>query len=480
MKTEQQKKNDEKMKEATSCHDAYSEDEIGAIVNEEQQIFTATIHNQALTENLMEAICDIGNLSRAYTKVCANKGSPGIDGMTTQELGKWLSKNLEELRKALLDGSYRPKAVLGIQIPKPGGGIRQLGIPTVIDRLVQQAILQVLEHILDPIFSENSYGFRPRRSAHQALAKASEYVREGRTIVVDLDLEKFFDRVNHDILMARLVRRVKDKKLLRLIRRYLESGMMSNGVILERQEGTPQGGPLSPLLANLLLDDLDKELEKRGHKFCRYADDCNIYVKTEVAGNRIMQSITGFLEKKLKLKVNREKSAVAEVTTRKFLGYRITNEGKLTIAPKSIEKAKDRIRETTRRKQPMGLEQVIKKLNRFLIGWIGYYQLTEWGSTVKEIEAWIRRKLRCFKLSQMKKPKTIREFLKKQGIDEVTAKNIASSGKGRWRLSRNRPIHQAMSNEWLEKLGLKSIYKRWELLQNLRKTAVYGTVRTVV
>lgn len=282
----------------------------------------------------MEQVCEPENLNRAYARVKANKGSPGVDGMSVGQLGGWIRRHKQAFVASLLDGSYRPQPVHGVQIPKPGGkGMRQLGIPTVVDRLVQQAMLQVLEMILDPTFSASSYGFRPGRSAHDALAKAKEYVTEGRVIVVDIDLEKFFDKVNHDILMARLGRWVGDKRMLRIIGRFLRAGLMQNGVCLSREEGTPQGGPLSTLLANLLLDDLDKELEKRGHRFCRYADDCNVYVQSKAAGERVLSSVTTFLEKKLKLRVNRDKSAVAFITERKFLGHRLLPGGKLGSLP---------------------------------------------------------------------------------------------------------------------------------------------------
>jgi RNA-directed DNA polymerase len=295
----------------------------------------------------MERVCERENLNRAYKRVKGNKGAPGIDGMTVGELAGWIKEHKEGLVSSLLDGSYRPQAVKGVEIPKPSGGKRQLGIPTVVDRLVQQAIQQELDPILDPTFSESSYGFRRGRNAHQALKRAAEYVAEGRRIVVDFDISKFFDRVNHDMLMARLARHVRDKRLLRIVRRFLEAGMMRDGVCIRRHEGTPQGGPLSPLLANLLLDDLDKELESRGHRFCRYADDCNIYVRTERAGERVMRSVERFLEKRLRLKVNTKKSAVAYVEERQFLGYRLLRGGRLGIAPRSVERAKQRIRAAT-------------------------------------------------------------------------------------------------------------------------------------
>jgi RNA-directed DNA polymerase len=291
----------------------------------------------------MERVVGPDNLNQAYARVMANKGAPGTDAMRVDQLADWIRQHKQAFIASLLDGSYEPTPVRGVQIPKPGGGQRQLGIPTVKDRLVQQAMLQVLTPILDPTFSESSYGFRPGRGAHDALAKAKQYVAEGYTTVVDLDLEKFFDRVNHDVLMNRLGRHVGDKRMLRIIGRFLRAGLMENGVCVSRDEGTPQGGPLSPLLANLLLDDLDKELHKRGHRFCRYADDCNIYVQSQAAGERVMASVSGFLEQKLKLRVNREKSAVARVQERKFLGHRLLAGGRLGIAPGALKRARERL-----------------------------------------------------------------------------------------------------------------------------------------
>src|SRR6476619_383136 len=345
-----------------------------------QQASTAFDPQRALTVSLMEQVCDPKNLIRAYRRVRSNKGKPGMDGMTVHELADWLREHSAALTASLLEGTYRPQPVRGVSIPKPGGGQRQLGIPVVLDRLVQQMILQVLDPIFDPTFSTYSYGFRPGRSPHMALQQARKYVaQEGRGFVVDLDLEKFFDRVNHDILMSRIARRIGDKRLLLIIRRFLQAGMMQDGVCVTREEGTPQGGPLSPLLANLLLDDLDQLLDNRGHRFCRYADDCNIYVRSLAAGQRVMESVTRFLEGKLKLRVNREKSAVAPVGERKFLGHRLLLNGKLGIAPKSIQRAKERIRQITGRNRGISLAQVIVELNLFLIGWLTYYRYAACG-----------------------------------------------------------------------------------------------------
>jgi RNA-directed DNA polymerase len=432
----------------------------------------------------MEQVCDPQNIVRAYRRVRSNKGKPGVDGMTVHELADWLRNNHEALKASLLDGTYGPQPVRGVQFRKPEGGQRQLGIPVVVDRLVQQAILQVLNPILDPTFSNSSYGFRPGRDAHMALEQARKYVaQEGRQIVVDLDLEKFFDRVNHDILMSRVARRIGDKRLLLqilsvagrlraadgirgIIRRYLRADMMQDGVCVARDEGTPQGGPLSPLLANLLLDDLDQELECRGHYFCRYADDCNIYVRSLTAGQRVMESVVRFLEEKLRLRVNREKSAVAPVGERKFLGHRLLLNGKLGIAPKSIKRAKEKIRQITRRNRGVSLTRVIVELNLFLVGWITYYRYAACRFDLQCLDEWIRRKLRCYRLKQRKRGKSLAGFLQQLGASPSLAHRLASSGKGWWRLSLARPVHQAMSKDWFASQGLTSLIGKYDALQH--------------
>jgi RNA-directed DNA polymerase len=436
----------------------------GAIV--ESQAFTASKPARALTDHLMEEVCQRDNLNRAYFRVKANKGAPGIDGMTVDDLLPWIAEHKQELLSSLLDGSYQPQAVRGVTIPKPGGGERQLGIPTVVDRLVQQAMLQVLTRLLDQTFSDSSYGFRPGRSAHQAVLKAKEYVADGRAIVVDVDLEKFFDRVNHDILMARLARRVSDKRLLKIVRRFLEAGLMQEGVCIDRHEGTPQGGPLSPLLANLLLDDLDKELERRGHAFCRYADDCNVYVRSEAAGHRVMASVCQFLEAKLRLHVNQEKSAVARVEERKFLGYRLLGDGRLGIASKSLERAKSRIREITRRNRGISLERMIRELNSFLGGWVTYFRYAAMKGHLVDLDGWVRRKLRCVRLKQCKRVKPMVDFFVRQGVSLRTAWCTALSGKGWWRKSGTPAANQAMGTSWWEKLGLVNLVGRYESLRS--------------
>jgi len=419
-----------------------------------------------LTDNLMERVCERENLNRAYKRVKANKGAPGIDGMTVGELAGWIKEHKEGLMNSLLDGSYRPQTVKGVEIPKPSGGTRQLGIPTVVDRLVQQAMLQVLDLLLDPTYSESSYGFRRGRNAHQALKRAAEYVAEGRKIVVDFDISKFFDRVNHDILMARLARHVRDKRVLRIVRRFLEAGMMRDGVCVRRHEGTPQGGPLSPLLANLLLDDLDKELESRGHRFCRYADDCNIYVRTERAGERVMASVERFLETRLRLKVNAEKSAVANVEERQFLGYRLLRGGRLGLAPRSAERAKQRIRAITRRNRGIGLAQMIREVNAFVTGWVTYFRYAACKSLLQRLDKWIRRKLRCVRLKQRKRTKPIADFLIGLGVPEWSAWRLALSGKGWWRKAGSPQAHQAMNVAWFKTQGLTSLSERYVALQS--------------
>ena len=419
------------------------------------------------SESLMEAICQSQNLSRACRRVVSNDGSPGVDGMPAGELKGWLAEHETELVKQLLEGRYQPTDVRGIEIPKESGkGMRQLGIPTVIDRLVQQAILQVLGSLIDPSFSESSYGFRPGRGAHDALRQAKEHVAAGLAWVVDLDLEKFFDRVNHDVLMHRLGLRVRDKRVLQLIGRFLRAGMMQCGVRVRREEGTPQGGPLSPLLANVLLDDLDKELEKRGHRFCRYADDCNIYVGSKAAGERVMASVTRFLEQRLRLRVNRQKSAVALTWERKFLGYRLLAGGELGIAPESLKRAKERVGQLTQRNRGVSVQLVVKELNQFLNGWVVYFHLARCRTHLEALDQWVRRKVRCYRLKQRKRSKAIAEFLIRLGVPARRAWLAALSGKGWWRLSGSPPAHEGMSIAWFHRLGLVNISQRYAKLSH--------------
>jgi len=426
-----------------------------------RQVVTASEASRDLaTQSLMEVIAERSNLNLAYERVKANGGAPGVDGMTVDDLKGWCRTHGTELIGQLLAGSYAPQPVRGKTIPKPGGGERQLGIPTVVDRLVQQAILQVLTRLMDPTFSDHSYGFRPCRSAHQAVCAGAAYVAEGRRIVVDIDLEKFFDRVNHDILMARLARHVSDKRLLRIVRRFLEAGMMTEGVCVRREEGTPQGGPLSPLLANLLLDDLDKELERRGHRFCRYADDCNIYVQSQAAGERVLASVTAFLEGKLKLRVNRAKSAVAPAWERKFLGYRLLAGGRLGLAPSSSDRMKDRLRRLTRRNRGRALEEVVGEINRFAAGWLGYFRHAECRNWLREVDGWLRQKLRCYRLKQAKRAKGIAGFLRSCGTPERIAWATAACSRGWWAKSHTPGAKYAMDLAWFDRLGLISLVRR--------------------
>jgi RNA-directed DNA polymerase len=451
--------------QASLCLGVTGEGGTGPGACAEPQALTAFEQQRALTQKLMEEVAGSANLNQAYKRVKANRGAAGVDAMSIAALLPWLRENRDRLIASLIDGSYQPQTVRGVEIPKAGGGTRQLGIPTVVDRLVQQAILQVLEPILDPTFSSSSFGFRPGKSAHQALAQAQSYVADGREIVVDLDLEKFFDRVNHDILMARLARRIGDKRLLRIVRRFLAAGMMQGGVCIERYEGTPQGGPLSPLLANLLLDDLDKELERRGHCFCRYADDCNLYVRSQAAGERVMASLVAFLEGKLRLKVNRAKSAVAPVVERSFLGHRLLLGGRLGLAPKSLERAKERLRRITRRNRGIALERMIAEVNSFTTGWVTYFRHAACKSALRDLDEWLRRKLRCVRLKQCKRAKPIADFLIKLGVPEWRAWRLAGSGKGWWRRSGTPQASEAMTLRWFAQAGLVSLQAHHAALQ---------------
>ena len=412
------------------------------------------------TEDLIEAVVERQNMIKALDRVKRNKGAAGVDGLTVYELDSYLKAHWVEIKEQMLAGSYQPQPVLGIQIPKPNGGMRQLGIPTVIDRLIQQAIQQVLTPIFDPTFSGNSYGFRPGRSAHQAVLAAQEYVKSGKRWVVDIDLEKFFDRVNHDILMSRIARKVKDKRLLRIIRKYLQTGMMQDGLVSQRVEGTPQGSPLSPLLSNILLDDLDKELEKRGHKFCRYADDSNIYVGSKAAGERVLERITRFLERKLRLTVNAAKSAVDRPWKRKFLGYSMTMETSARLKPSSqnIQSLKDSIREQLRRGRGRRIDRVIYDLTLKLRGWGNYFKLSEVKLIFEDLDSWIRRKLRNMIWRQWKKPSTRCRELKSRGIPDDLARQTAKSGRGPWFASGTKGMNFAFPKKFFDDHGLVSLF----------------------
>jgi len=414
----------------------------------------------------MEAVVGAANLRQALRRVRANKGSPGVDGMTVDELPAYLRKAWPALRAALLAGEYEPEPVKRVAIPKPDGGERELGIPTVVDRLIQQAVLQVLTPIYDPGFSPHSYGFRPGKSAHQALEQALAYVAEGRGWVVDLDLERFFDRVNHDVLMGRLAKGIGDRRLLRLVRRYLEAGVLLNGVVVEREEGTPQGGPLSPLLANILLDEWDKELERRGHRFCRYADDCNIYVRSQRAGERVLASVSRWLERELRLKVNGAKSAVGRPAERPFLGYRIivVATARLSVAPRSLARAKATIRRITRRNRGVSLGRVLAELGTFTDGWVGYYWRARTPSVFQELDGWIRRRLRCYQWEQWKTARRRALELRKTGIGPYLAWGTAYDGPGLWRAAGSPALTRALPNTVLVQRGYHSLSVRYQSL----------------
>jgi group II intron reverse transcriptase/maturase len=407
------------------------------------------------------------NLLTALERVERNGGAPGIDGMTVAELRPYLKEHWLEVREALDQQTYQPSPVRRVEIPKPGGGVRLLGIPTVMDRFLQQAMAQALTTLFEPLFSTQSYGFRPGRSAHQAVRQAQEYVQEGYEWVVDIDLEKYFDRVNHDMLMARVARVVKDKRVLKLIRTYLNSGVMVNGVVQDTAEGTPQGGPLSPLLSNIMLDDLDKELEKRGHKFVRYADDCNIYVRTRRAGQRVKESVKRFLEKKLKLKVNPKKSKVERATRVKILGfsfYKRKGEVHIRVAKQSLDRFRNKLRRLTKRTRSGKQEEVIEAINQYTMGWIAYYRLADTPSVLAGLDSWIRRRLRQMVWKRWKRGRTRYRKLVKLGVPRERA-GLGAVGKSPWHMSRTPVINEALSNAYWRNSGLKSIKARYQELR---------------
>jgi RNA-directed DNA polymerase len=411
---------------------------------------------------LMEAVVAVANVKVALRRVRANKGAPGVDGMRVAQLPKYLRRHWPELREQLLNGGYQPQPVRRVAIPKPGGGVRQLGIPTALDRFVQQALLQVLQMQWDASFSEHSYGFRPGRSAHQAVAQAQEYIGAGCRWVVDLDLEKFFDRVNHDVLMGRVAKRVDDKRVRRLVRSFLNCGVLADGLVSPTDEGTPQGGPLSPLLSNLLLDDLDRELERRGLNFVRYADDCNIYVRSPRAGERVMASVTEFLARKLKLNVNAQKSAVDRPWKRKFLGLSFTNhrQPKRRIAPQSIQRFKQRVRELTSRNCGRSMDRVITGLFGYLTGWLGYFGFCQTASVLAELEEWLRRRLRCLQWKQWKRSRRRYQELTNRGVSSDEARQTVGSARSLWRLSRTKALHLALPKDYFTSLGLPRLVIR--------------------
>ena len=411
------------------------------------------------------------NMQRAYQRVKQNGGSPGIDGMTVAVLSDHLRTNWAGIKAQLLAGSYRPLPVKRVHLPKHGGGVRLLGVPTALDRLIQQALLQILTPIFDPHFAKDSYGFRPGKRAHDAVRRAQAHIRDGYRFVVDMDLEKFFDRVNHDKLMARIARHVKDKRVLKLIRAYLEAGVLVQGVVQETVEGTPQGGPLSPLLANILLDDLDRELEKRGHRFVRYADDCNIFVKSRRAGIRVMDSVTEFVESRLKLKVNREKSAVDRPWKRRFLGFSYLSDKAATIrlAEKTLERFKERIRELTNRTRAVAMTERIERVNRYVTGWAGYFWLASAKKHLEALDGWIRRRLRMCLWKQWKRPKARLRNLRALGVPEWAARMMANSRRGCWEMSRN--TNNALGIPYWERQGLKSLLGRYLVMRQSLGTA---------
>ena len=409
------------------------------------------------TMELLDKVLQRENMLRALRRVEQNKGAAGVDGMTVDELGAYLREQWPRIREEVLSGAYQPQPVRKVEIPKPGGGgTRMLGIPTVLDRLLQQALLQELHPIFDPTFSDGSFGFRPGRGTHHALERARAHIATGRRWVVDLDLEKFFDRVNHDVLMARVARRVKDKRVLLLIRRFLQAGMMEGGLVSQRVEGTPQGGPLSPLLSNILLDELDKELERRGHRFVRYADDCNVYVQTQAAGERVMASLERFLRERLRLKVNRDKSAVARPWERKFLGYTVSREKRprLKVAPQSVKRLREKLQPIFRAGRGWDLSRTIRALGVILDGWRQYFRKAEVLDVFEQVDRWIRRKLRCIVWRQWKRPKIRERQLRRRGIPRADAKTAAYNGRGPWWSAGSRWVGQAIPTAELRKLGL--------------------------
>jgi RNA-directed DNA polymerase len=412
----------------------------------ETRAASTDIESRAAVGPSMEAIVERDNLKKALARVKGNKGAPGIDGMTVEALSPYLKEHWLTIRAQLLDGSYKPQPVRRVEIPKASGGTRPLGIPTVLDRFIQQAVMQVLQAEWDRTFSEASFGFRPGRSAHQAVARAQEYIASGHGFVVDLDLEKFFDRVNHDILMGLVAKRVSDKRILKLIRGFLTAGVLAGGLVSPSEEGTPQGGPLSPLLSNLMLDVLDKELEKRGHRFARYADDCNIYVRSQKAGERVMANIEQFLARRLKLKVNKAKSAVAKPNVRKFLGFSFTGgtQPRRRIAPQAIDRLKARVRGLTRRTGGNSLSQVAKALSSYLIGWRAYFGFCETPWVLRNLDHWIRRRLRAIAWKQWKHGRTRYKKLRRRGVGRELAAKTAGSPHGPWRLSHSPALHVAL------------------------------------
>lgn len=437
---------------------------------ERQASAVGTEETRPKAEGLLEEVLRRENLMEALKRVRSNRGAPGVDGMTVEALSPYLKEHWPRIREELLGETYTPQPIRRVEIPKPDGkGVRLLGIPTVLDRVIQQSILQVLTPVFDPHFSESSYGFRPGRGCHDAVVAARSHVEAGYRFVVDMDLEKFFDRVNHDVLMARVARRIGDKRLLRLIRRYLTAGAMIEGIAQAREEGTPQGGPLSPLLSNVLLDDLDKELERRGHRFCRYADDCNVYVRSKAAGDRVMESVARYLEKRLRLKINRDKSAVDRPWNRKFLGYTMTphHRPKLKVSPQSVKRAKARIREIVRKGRGRSLPKVIGEITPFLRGWVAYFRLSQVKNVFEELDQWIRRRLRVILWRQWKRPWTRFKKMVSRGIERVRAWTSAKNGRGPWWNAGASHMNAAVPAKWFAHQGLMSLLAEHQRLGSL-------------
>ena len=465
-------------KDSNINHVLISEGSTGAVNHEVHKVTSAFRIPHNLAKDVIEEVVKTSNLKSAFKAVKRNKGAPGIDKRTINEVQESLDEIIRELQSSIINGKYAPSCVRGVQIPKPNGKTRLLGIPTVIDRMVQQAIVQVLSPLFDPHFSDNSYGFRPKRSAQGAISKAKSFVKSGKSWVVDIDIEAFFDNVNHDILMSMLARSISDKKLLKLIRSFLNAGMMQNGLMSKRDLGTPQGGPLSPLLSNVLLHELDRELHIRKHSFVRYADDCNIYVGSELAAQRVLASITKFLDSKLKLKVNLTKSAASSVKERKFLGFTLFTDGSATIAKESISRFKDKVRLITKRSRGIKFEEVIRELNQATSGWFHYFKWADFPKPMINLDCWIRRRLRSYRIKQRKRKFSIKTFLTAHGVSQQSSWSLACSRKGWWRKSLSHAAHQALNLKYFEKNNLFSIHTSF--VKHKSETAVCDIACTVV
>lgn len=427
--------------------------------NQAEDLFSRLNVQRNLTETLLDKIVDYENLRKAYKQVKANDGSAGIDGMELMEFETWLPTHITGLVEELLNGSYKVSAVRKVSISKAGGGTRTLGIPTLRDRMIQQAIYQELIKLYDPLQSEHSYGFRPNRNAHQAILQSSHYIASGKRWVVDIDLEKFFDTVNHDRLMQRLGKGIGDKRLLKLIAQILGSGVLENGIEEQRTSGTPQGSPLSPLLSNIVLDELDRELEKRGHCFCRYADDCNIYVKSQKAGERVMTGMIDFIERKLKLKVNRQKSGVRRCDETNFLGYTILKDGSIRASDTSIDRLKSKIRQICQRNRGVTFTQVVSELNKLISGWSNYFRrITTEQYRLESLDGWIRRKLRCYRLKQSGSRYSQYKLLRSLGVGERQSWNVVMYSQGWWKMSSKPDVSKAMGIGWFKEQGLRSLH----------------------